>query len=467
MITIDNNDTICAISTPAGVGGIAVARVSGPLAITITDRIWKGKPLTEAASHTAHLGSVTDPDNGETIDQGVATVFRAPGTFTGEDVVELSVHGSKFIQRELIALLLRQGCRLAEPGEFTRRAYTSGRMDLTEAEAVADLIAASSRAAHRIALSQMKGNFTRRLETLREQLLELASLLELELDFSEEDVEFASRTRLKELAIAVSDEICRLERSFATGQAIKEGIPVAIVGETNVGKSSLLNILVGDDRAIVSDVHGTTRDLIEDTAEIGDLLFRFIDTAGLRETADTVEAMGIERSHAAAGRARVVMLVSDAARPLQTALIDETLASMRDDASLILVINKTDLINHDTLSQTIADATQRCPTAKEIIAISARNGDGIDTLKAAIQNAAGADRIGDDQLLVTNARHSQALARAARSIARVIDGLDTSLPGDLIAQDLRETLHHLADITPAITTPDLLASIFSRFCVGK
>lgn len=467
MITIDNNDTICAISTPAGVGGIAVARVSGPLAITIADRIWRGKPLTNAASHTAHLGFVTDPDNGETIDQGVATVFRAPGTFTGEDVVELSVHGSKFIQRELIALLLRQGCRLAEPGEFTRRAYTSGRMDLTEAEAVADLIAASSRAAHRIALSQMKGNFTRRLETLRGQLVELASLLELELDFSEEDVEFASRQRLKELATAVSDEICRLERSFATGHAIKEGIPVAIVGETNVGKSSLLNILVGDDRAIVSDVHGTTRDLIEDTAEIGDLLFRFIDTAGLRDTADTVEAMGIERSHAATRRAQVVMLVSDIARPLQSDLINETLASMRDDASLIIVINKTDLTTPDTLSQTIADTAKRWQAAKAVVAISARNGSGIDTLKSALQLAAGADQLATDQLLITNARHSQALARAAQSIARVIDGLDTSLPGDLIAQDLRETLHHLADITPAITTPDLLATIFSRFCIGK
>lgn len=467
MITIDSNDTICAISTPAGVGGIAIARISGPRAITITDRIWKGKPLAKAASHTAHLGTIADPDSGEIIDQGVATVFRAPGTFTGEDVVELSVHGSKYIQRELIALLLRQGCRLAEPGEFTRRAYTSGRMDLTEAEAVADLIAASSRAAHRIALSQMKGNFTRRLDSLRSQLIELASLLELELDFSEEDVEFASRSRLKELATAISDEICRLERSFATGQAIKEGIPVAIVGETNVGKSSLLNTLVGDDRAIVSDVHGTTRDLIEDTAEIGDLLFRFIDTAGQRDTSDTVEAMGIERSRRAAGRARVVMLVSDASMPLQTALITETLASMQTDASLILVINKTDLVDPDTLNRAITDANRLCPAAKAVIAISAHNGDGIDRLKTALQIAAGADRLEADQLLITNARHSQALSHAAQSIARVISGLDTSLPGDLIAQDLRETLHHLADITPSITTPDLLTTIFSRFCVGK
>lgn len=467
MITIDNNDTICAISTPAGVGGIAVARVSGQQAIAITDKIWKGKPLKQANSHTAHLGSIIDPDNGETIDQGVATVFRGPGTFTGEDVVELSVHGSKFIQRELIGLLLRQGCRLAEPGEFTRRAYTSGRMGLTEAEAVADLIAASSRAAHRIALGQMKGNFTRRLETLREQLVELASLLELELDFSEEDVEFASRSRLKELAIAVSTEIHRLERSFATGQAIKEGIPVAIVGETNVGKSSLLNILVGDDRAIVSDVHGTTRDLIEDTVEIGDLMFRFIDTAGLRHTSDTVEAMGIERSYAAVVRARVVMLVFDACRPIQVPLTDETVKSMSEDASLILVFNKTDLVNPETLSVTISEASRRWPAAKAVVAISARNGEGIDSLKTALQNAAGAEQIAADQLLITNARHTQALANAAQSIARVIEGLDSSLPGDLIAQDLRETLHHLSDITPAITTPDLLASIFSRFCVGK
>lgn len=467
MITIDNNDTICAISTAAGIGGIAVARISGPEAIAITDKIWKGKPLSEALSHTAHLGLITDPANGETIDQGLATVFRSPKTFTGEDVVELSVHGSKFIQREVIALLLRQGCRLAEPGEFTRRAYTSGRMDLTEAEAVADLIAASSRAAHRIALSQMKGNFTRRLENLREQLMELASLLELELDFSEEDVEFASRQRLKELASAVSNEINRLAHSFATGQAIKEGIPVAIVGETNVGKSSLLNLLVGDDRAIVSDVHGTTRDLIEDTAEIGDLLFRFIDTAGMRDTTDTVEAMGIERSRAAIGRARVVMLVADASKPLQTALIDETAQSLADGASLIIALNKTDLVTAESLRNTLAEATNRWPTANAIVAISAQNGHGIDSLKSALQKAGGADQLAGDQLLITNARHSEALANAAESIARVIDGLEASLSGDLIAQDLRETLHHLAEITPAITPPDLLASIFSRFCIGK
>lgn len=467
MITIDNNDTICAISTPAGVGGIAVARVSGPRAIDITDRIWKGKSLASATSHTAHLGFITDPDNGETIDQAVATLFRAPGTFTGEDVVELSVHGSKFIQRELIALLLRQGCRLAEPGEFTRRSFSSGKMNLAEAEAVADLIAASSRAAHRIALSQMKGSFTRRLDSLREQLVELASLLELELDFSEEDVEFASRSHLKELAKDVSDEICRLERSFATGQAIKDGIPVAIVGATNVGKSSLLNTLVGDDRAIVSDVHGTTRDLIEDTAEIGDLLFRFIDTAGLRDTADTVEVMGIERSRTAMSRARIVVLVIDANQSLRPEMIDETTQSMAEGASLILAVNKSDLADPAVLDKTVSEMAHRWPQAAAIVALSARQGDGIDSLKTALQKSVGADQLAADQLLVTNARHSQALSHAAQAISRVIEGLNNALPGDLIAQDLRETLHHLADITPAVTTPDLLATIFSRFCVGK
>lgn len=467
MITIDNNDTICAISTPPGAGGIAVARISGPQAIEIVDRVWRGKRLSEAKTHTAHLGTITDPENGDDLDQGVATVFRSPGSFTGEDVVELSVHGSKFIQRELIGLLLRTGCRLAEPGEFTRRAYTAGRMGLTEAEAVADLIAASSKAAHRIAIGQMKGDITRRLRQLRDQLVELASLLELELDFSEEDVEFASRQRLREIAQAVSDEVARLEKSFATGSAIKEGVPVAIVGATNVGKSSLLNALIGDDKAIVSDIHGTTRDLVEDTVEIGEILFRFIDTAGLRDTTDTVESMGIERSRRACAKARIALLVIDASRPVDYALIDEVAGAVASDCSLIMILNKTDLVSDERLAAITANISERCPQADGILHISAKNNHGLDTLRETLQKAAGAEQLAAGQLLITNARHVQALTNASAAISRVITGLETDLPGDLIAQDLRETLHHLAQISPAVTPTEVLNSIFSRFCVGK
>ncbi|MDE6125702.1 MAG: tRNA uridine-5-carboxymethylaminomethyl(34) synthesis GTPase MnmE, partial [Muribaculaceae bacterium] len=289
--------TICAISTPAGTGGIAVVRVSGPDAIGTVSRLWRGKPLSKCDSHTAHLGQLVDPGrDSEPLDQAVATIFRGPNSFTGEDVVELSVHGSRFVQAELIRLLCGNGARLAEPGEFTRRAFAAGKMDLAQAEAVADVIAANSRAALRIANRQMRGAFSERLATLRDQLLELAALLELELDFSEEDVEFASRNRLRDIAGQILDEIERLRSSFAAGTAIKDGIPVAIAGPTNAGKSSLLNALLNDDRAIVSDIHGTTRDTVEDTMSIGDHLFRFIDTAGIRETYDAIEQAGIRRS---------------------------------------------------------------------------------------------------------------------------------------------------------------------------
>ncbi|MCC8174871.1 MAG: tRNA uridine-5-carboxymethylaminomethyl(34) synthesis GTPase MnmE, partial [Bacteroidales bacterium] len=314
------NDTICAISTPPGVGGIAVARVSGPLAIDCVSKIWKGTDLHQVKSHTAHLGDILEARDGASLDQAVVTIFRAPRSFTGEDTVEISVHGSQYVQRELIKLLTEAGARLAGPGEFTRRAFASGRFDLAEAEAVADLIAARSRSAHRLAMSQMRGQLTQRLDQLRDQLIELASLLELELDFSEEDVEFASRSRLASLANDTIAEVEHLLATFSTGQAIKQGIPVAIVGATNAGKSTLLNLLVGDDRAIVSDIHGTTRDTVEDTVEIHGALYRIIDTAGIRDTADPIEALGIERSRQAVARARVVIALLDSTAPLDPQL---------------------------------------------------------------------------------------------------------------------------------------------------
>lgn len=479
------NDTICAVATPAGVGGIAVIRISGPEAVEVADRLWRGRKLADQATRTAHFGNIIDPENGgELLDQAVATIFRAPASFTGEDTVELAVHGSRYVQRRLIQLLCDHGCRLAEPGEFTRRAFSNGRMDLAQAEAVADVIASNSRAAHRLAASQMKGDFSRRLEGLREKLLELASLLELELDFSEEEVEFASRRQLVEIATQLHDELTRLSRSFRAGNAIKEGIPVAIIGPTNAGKSSLLNRLLGEDRAIVSDIHGTTRDTIEDTLEIGDYLFRFIDTAGLRDTADPIESLGIERSRRAASRAAITLLVLDSTLPLP-APSDLGLSPDRD-GSLILLLNKSDLaaasaapdrdvpaassaaVSDKTAEPDFAALAERYG-ATAVLPISAKTGQGQDRLRDQLLTLADA-LLGDtteDTLLVTNQRHAQALADAAQTTAAVLDALRRNLPGDLIAQDLRATIHHLSLITGTLTTPDILSSIFSRFCIGK
>ena len=383
------DDTICAISTPHGVGGIAVARVSGANAITIVDRVWQGKPLSDVTSHTAHLGTVVD-ERGEAIDQAVATIFRAPRSFTGENVVEIAVHGSRWVQRELINLLVRQGCRVAAAGEFTRRAFANGRMDLAEAEAVADVIASSSRAAHRIAMSQMRGDFSNRLSSLHDQLLDLASLLELELDFSEEEVEFASREKLLTLAHEIHSVVNRLASTFATGAAIKDGVPVAIVGETNAGKSTLLNQLLHEERAIVSDIHGTTRDTIEDTIEIGDTLFRFIDTAGLRETTDTIEALGIERTLQKITDARIVLWVIDATAGINAIkrASQRVLPQLTEEQILVIAINKTDNPDADIINieNTLRDIIT---TTTEITHISARQGTGIEQLEALLVKASG------------------------------------------------------------------------------
>lgn len=451
----DPDDTICAICTPAGTGALAVIRISGQNAFNIADSIWKGLPLSNATSHTAHLGYISDPDSGETLDQALATVFRAPATFTGDNIVEFSIHGSRWIQRQLIDLLLRKGCRMALPGEFTRRAFTAGKMDLSEAEAVADVIAASSAAAHRLAINQMRGDYSRQLNSLRDELIRLASLLELELDFSEEDVEFANRSELLAIAGKLHNKLVQLTNSFSSGLAIKDGVPVTILGPTNAGKSSLLNTLLGDDRAIVSDIHGTTRDIVEDTIEIGPYLIRFKDTAGLRDTSDSIETIGIRRSINAANTSRIVLYIIDPTQPVHV------LQQHYGDAETIYVINKIDIATPEQLQH----AHSSFPNSIEI---SASNGTNIDSLRTAILNTiANGTSTDSDTMIVTNARHAAAFREAADTISAVIAGLENQQTPDLIAEDLRMTIHHLSSVTGEITTPNILQSIFENFCIGK
>ncbi len=456
--------TICAIATPPGIGGIAVIRVSGPSAIDCVNSLWKGKSLKDAPTHTAHLGYITDTSTKEPIDQCVATVFKAPATFTGDDTVEISVHGSQWIQQETLRQLIQTGkCRMAEPGEFTRRAFTNGRIDLSQAEAVADVIASTTRSSHRLAMAQMRGQYSRQIETLRNSLIELASLLELELDFSEEDVEFASRQRLKDIAIQTLDTTSRMAETFSLGKAIKDGIPVAIVGEPNAGKSTLLNTLVGDNRAIVSDIPGTTRDTIEDITIINGVQYRFIDTAGIRKTNDTIENLGIERSIETISKATIViwLLTQQTSQQRLNAMAKQIEKAIDANAKLIICHNKIDL----PTPANIKDINITHPYTT--LHISALTGEGIKLLKQALHSCTTSDAITQPDMVVTNARHYQALLQAKESLQRIIDGLNQSLSGDFIAQDVRQTLHHLGEITGAITTPDILATIFSRFCIGK
>lgn len=456
-ITTPDSDTIVAPATAPGQAALAVLRLSGPQAISIADTLWRGKSLAQADSHTAHLGTVLD-SRGLQLDQAVAVVYRAPRSFTGQDSVELTVHGSMYVRRELLDTLIKAGARLAEPGEFTRRAFLGGRLDLSQAEAVADIIAAESRAANDIAQSQLQGKFAGRIQQLRQQLIDIASLLELELDFAEEDLEFADRTLLTQLATQARDEIKRLLQSFRTGDAIMRGIPVAIVGAPNAGKSSLLNALLGHDRAIVSDVPGTTRDTIEETLHLGDHLFRFIDTAGLRASTDAVERIGIDRARAAIASAHIILYVHDATLPLHPDLIPRV-----PDATTLLVLNKTDLIPTPTLDSQLSTLdSQLLPTP-----LSTRTGEGLDQIVRHLVTIAADMTTTYGDVLVANARHAEALSSALTSIGRVLDGLRSTLPADLVAQSLRETISHLGAITGAIPSDLLLSTIFSRFCIGK
>lgn len=462
------DDTICAISTAPGVGGIAVIRVSGNDAILITSRCWKGANIAEMKSHTAHFGRIIDK-NGDILDEVVLTLFRNPRSFTGEDVIEIACHGSSWIQQQIVNTLIECGCRTAIGGEFTRRAYTNGRLDLSQAEAIADLIASSSRASHRIALNQMRGAFSNELSALREKLLEFVSLIELELDFTEEDVEFADRSRLLDLATLIKNKIDSLAGSFAVGNAIKNGIPCAIVGETNAGKSTLLNHLLRDDRALVSDIHGTTRDVIEDTITLGGTLFRFIDTAGIRNTDDTIESMGIERTFKKLNEAQIVLWVIDANTPFEkiTELSQRILADS-EGKTLITVVNKIDTLD-DVRQQAIASFMNDIVGTQGTVAfISAKNSIGMDTLEQTlVQCAAMPDTDNANEVIVTNSRHYEALLHAGEAITRAIDGLQLGISGDFVSQDIRECMHYLGEITGEITTDQILGSIFTRFCIGK
>jgi tRNA modification GTPase len=445
-----NNDTICAPATPAG-GAIGVVRVSGEEALTIVDKVFRGKKsLGQAAANTLHFGEVVDSD-GEVVDQVVASVWRAPHSYTGENCVELSCHGSRYIMQQLLHTLIDAGCRMAQPGEFTERAYLNGKMDLSQAEAVVDLVAATNKATQRMALSQLKGGFSKELSTLRESLLKLTSLLELELDFSDhEELEFADRSELLQLAETIDSKVSSLAGSFKTGLALKQGIAVAIVGKTNVGKSTLLNRLLHEEKAIVSDVHGTTRDVIEDTTEIHGITFRFIDTAGIRHTDDRVERMGIERTFEKLREATIVVWLLDSA-PTRTEVAD--MESRCKEKKLIKVWNKVDL--HPAPSS-------------EYLPISAKGNQGIDRLQEALYQVADIPEISENDVIVTNARHYDSLISAHESLQRVISGLHSKLSSDLLSEDLRVCLSQLADITGGQITPqETLNNIFKHFCIGK
>lgn len=469
----NSEECICALATPAG-GAIGIVRLSGKNAIEITDKVFvsvSGKQLSAAKPNTLHYGEIKDKD-GHTIDDVLVSVFRAPHSYTGEDSTEISCHGSRYILQQVLQRLIEVGCRQAEPGEYTRRAYMNGKMDLSQAEAVADLIASTNKATHQMALSQLKGHFSSELTLLREKLLKMTSLLELELDFSDhEELEFADRSELRALAAEIEKKITTLAHSFETGNALKQGVPVAIVGKTNVGKSTLLNRLLHEEKAIVSNIHGTTRDVIEDTTLIDGITFRFIDTAGIRKTDDVVENIGIERTYQKMEEAKIVIWLLDA-QPTEAEI--EDMKEKNQGKKLLMVFNKIDEISFDKAVLSSDENSQTSSSVSlsdenvSILNISARTGENVSDLEQALVKAADIPEITENDVIVTSARHYEALLRADESLSRVLESMDMGMSGDIIAEDLKMVLEELGEITGGqISSQETLNNIFKHFCIGK
>ena len=469
----NSEECICALATPAG-GAIGIVRLSGKNAIEITDKVFvsvSGKQLAAAKPNTLHYGEIKDKD-GHTIDDVLVSVFRAPHSYTGEDSTEISCHGSRYILQQVLQRLIEVGCRQAEPGEYTRRAYMNGKMDLSQAEAVADLIASTNKATHQMALSQLKGHFSSELTVLREKLLKMTSLLELELDFSDhEELEFADRSELRALAAEIEKKITTLAHSFETGNALKQGVPVAIVGKTNVGKSTLLNRLLHEEKAIVSNIHGTTRDVIEDTTLIDGITFRFIDTAGIRKTDDVVENIGIERTYQKMEEAKIVIWLLDA-QPTEAEI--EDMKEKNLGKKLLMVFNKIDEISFDKAVLSSDENSQTSSSVSlsdenvSILNISARTGENVSDLEQALVRAADIPEITENDVIVTSARHYEALLRADESLSRVLESMDMGMSGDIIAEDLKMVLEELGEITGGqISSQETLNNIFKHFCIGK
>lgn len=463
---MSQQDTICAIATAQG-GAIGVIRISGPQAIAATTSIFQpvsGKSLNQYAAYRQIFGKIHSPE-GEIIDEVLVSLFRAPHSYTGEDSVEISCHGSSFILQKVIHLLIANGCRLAEPGEYTQRAFLNGKMDLSQAEAVADLIASSSAATHRLAMNQMRGGFSQELSLLRDKLLHLTSLMELELDFSDhEELEFADRSELTQIANDIEKTVSRLANSFSVGNAIKNGVPVAIIGETNAGKSTLLNALLNEEKAIVSDIHGTTRDVIEDTINLQGITFRFIDTAGIRQTTDVVECIGIERTYQKMEQANIILWMIDGTREADFNELKAEILPYCEGKQLIILFNKADKLTPEIrqiLSQSFSDI--KAPK----LFLSAKTRDSLDELETLLVKTAALPEVSQNDVIVTNIRHYEALSRALDSIHRVQDGLQMQLSGDFVSQDLRECIHHLSDIVGEVSTDSVLQNIFKNFCIGK
>ncbi len=452
-----SQETIVAPSTPSGVSAIAVVRLSGADSMALTEKIFREKKLSEQPSHTLHHGWITDGK--QDIDEVVVGIFRAPHSYTGEDVVEISCHGSPFIVQRIIELLVEKGARTAKPGEFTQRAFLNGKLDLSQAEAVADMISSNSEAARKAAINQMRGGFSQKIKELRQQLIDFAALVELELDFSEEDVEFANRTELSNLVSSLTSHVSSLIDSFKLGNVIKHGVNVVIAGRPNAGKSTLLNRLLNEERAIVSEIPGTTRDTIEEVLNIDGILFRLIDTAGIREAQDAIEKIGVERTYEKIRQSGILIYVFDAASMTKEEVLHDLKILNRENAPLLLIGNKTDLVNADTLTS--------FDFADETIFISSKSGHNLHRIKEALISKAVVKQTSSDDAVVTNARHHEALLRSKQALEDVLKGLDSKISGELLALDIRRALDALGEITGQVVNDDVLDSVFSRFCIGK